>query len=597
MEDPDSNSHDDAEMPSETGMSGTQNWSDDVSESAHEDDVLVEDSSALRARGAYEMRQRERREFLSALGITDPAMVELFGKMEQLDFDGSFVFRASDEAEQERRLSVILERKLAGMPAYAFTNFRSRRRIGSRLSGASRLKQDLDSDLETMERSLVLSSEIMARLEAMLAARQMRHEQLTRHYAILREKHRTAQQAVPSWGAAYIRSLEATGKSRDMLRSKAGPIWGGFVDVVRAELGDDAVANPAFVRELERFAKEVEGLSHDASHSIDAAPDDDYFSVEDQTDFDDTAAFPLDAAITVPFDGGVPSNRVSAIPNVVTETPSTAPTGRTVEAFFPYSIGAKTASEPSAEDVRSGGFAMIDGIEKEHRFDGLYSQFERGEASPLDASRMARIEEREGFQLSSVKVVDGVLPDAAWMRYEVLHGDYALVQMKGASSILPRLRDAARLADPSAGMVSGMLPPFASMARFGEMAGASEKDLKALAAWDAPDMGEGHMRPSVVDGTRGDPAQAYEVMKRAVAMHLSNVLGAGEAGRIAPVTIDHMARFWLFLTVGRMRASQIELMWPGGFFHGAEGHDVGVGNEGYMRLVLLRGGSIDSSIA
>ena len=36
---------------------------------------------------------------------------------EQLDFDGSFVFRASDEAEQERRLSVVLERKLAGMPA------------------------------------------------------------------------------------------------------------------------------------------------------------------------------------------------------------------------------------------------------------------------------------------------------------------------------------------------------------------------------------------------------------------------------------------------------------------------------------------------
>ena len=597
MEDLDNAAQDDAGLPPEMDTSGPEDANDDVSESVLDDDDMVEASAALRARGAYEMRQRERREFLSALGITDPAMVELFGKMEQLDFDGSFVFRASDEAEQERRLSVVLERKLAGMPAYAFTNFRSRRRIGSRLSGASRLKQDLDSDLETMERSLVLSSEIMARLEAMLAERQMRHEQLTRHYAILREKHRIAQQAVPSWGAAYIRSLEATGKSRDMLRSKAGPIWEGFVGVVRDQLGDDAVANPAFVRELERFAKEVEGLSDDLVHSIDGAPYDDDQVVKDDSDLDDTVALPLDAAIPAPFDGEFLSDSVSAIPNVVTETPSPAPTGRTVEAFFAYSIGAKTSSETTVADVRSGGFAMIDGIENGHRFEGLYSQFERGEASPLDASRKARIEEREGFQLSSVKVVDGVLPDAAWMRYEVLYGDYGLVQMKGASSVLPRLRDASNLADPSTGMVSGMFPPFASMERFGEMVGASDRELKSLAAWDVPGMVDGHMRPSVVDGARGDPAQAYEVMKRAVAMHLSNVLGAGEAGRVPPVTIDHMARFWLFLTVGRMRASQIELMWPGGFFHGAEGHDVGVGNEGYMRLVLLRGGSIDSSIA
>ena len=204
----------------------------------------------------------------------------------------------------------------------------------------------------------------------------------------------------------------------------------------------------------------------------------------------------------------------------------------------------------------------------------MFSQFERGEQSPLDASRKARMEEREGFQLSSVKVVDGVLPDAAWTRYEVLYGDYALVQMKGASSVLPRLRDAANLADPSSGLVSGMFPPFASMARFGEMVGVSDRELKSLAAWDAPGAGSGHMQPSVMDGGRGDPVQAYEVMKRAVAMHLSSVLGADEAGRIAPVTLDHMARFWLFLTVGRMRAEQLELMWPGGFFHGVEGHDL-----------------------
>lgn len=560
-------------------------------------DEFLEDAASLRARGAYEQRQRERRNFLASVGITDPDLVDLFGKMEQVDFDATYVFLTSDEVEQETRLDELLGRRLNAVPSYAFTNLRARRRIGTRVSGASRIKADLDGDLESIEKSLVLSADIVGRLEEMLAVRRVRHDRLVQHYGFLREKHREAQQAVPSWGAAYIRSLEATGKSRDVLRAKAASIWGGFVDVVRAELGDDAVASPAFVRELERFAKEVEGLPDTVAHSIDGPPDDDDYGIEDQTDVDDSAAFPLDAAVPVPFDDGVPSDSVSAIPNVAGDGPAEVPVSRTVEAFFGGSIGAKTASEPSADDVRSGGFAMIDGIENEHRFEGMFSQFERGEASPLDASRRARMEEREGFQLSSVKVVDGVLPDAAWLRYEVPYGDYVLVQMKGASPVLPRLRDAASLADPSAGLVSGMFPPFASMARFGEMVGASDRELKSLAAWDAPGMAGGHMQPSVLDGGRGDPAQAYEVMKRAVAMHLSSVLGADEAGRIAPVTLDHMARFWLFLTVGRMRPTQLELMWPNGFFHGVEGHDVGVGNEGYMRLDRLAGGSIDASIA
>ena len=560
-------------------------------------DNFLEDAASLRARGAYEQRQRERRNFLASVGITDPDLVDLFGKMEQVDFDATYVFLTSDEVEQETRLDELLGRRLNAIPSYAFTNMRARRRIGTRVSGASRVKADLDADLESIEKSLVLSADIVGRLEEMLAVRRVRHDRLVQHYGFLREKHREAQQAVPSWGAAYIRSLEATGKSRDVLRAKAASIWGGFVDVVRAELGDDAVASPAFVRELERFAKEVEGLPDGVAHSIDGAPDDDDFSVEDQTDIDDAAAFPLDAAIPAPFDGEVPSDSVSSIPNVGAETPPPALTGRTAETFFAGSIGANTSSENTVDDIRSGGFAMIEGLENEDRFEGLFSQFERGEQSPLDASRKARMEEREGFQLSSVNVVDGVLPDAAWTRYEVPYGDYALVQMKGTSSVLPRLRDAANLADPSAGLASGMFPPFASMARFGEMVGVTDKELKSLAAWDAPGMADGHMQPSVRDGGRGDPAQAYEVMKRAVAIHLSSVLGADKAGRIAPVTIDHLARFWLFLTVGRMRASQLELMWPGGFFHAVEGHDVGVGNDGYMRLTRRLSGSIDASIA
>jgi hypothetical protein len=70
---------------------------------------------------------------------------------------------------------------------------------------------------------------------------------------------------------------------------------------------------------------------------------------------------------------------------------------------------------------------VIEGLDTEFRFEGIYSQFERGEASPLDGSRTARIEEREGFGMTAVSLVDGVLPDAAWLRYEIQYGHYVLL--------------------------------------------------------------------------------------------------------------------------------------------------------------------------
>jgi hypothetical protein len=168
--------------------------------------------------------------------------------------------------------------------------------------------------------------------------------------------------------------------------------------------------------------------------------------------------------------------------------------------------------------------------------------------------------------------------------------------MRGSSSVLPDLRNAPALANIGSGMMSGMLPPHASMAQYGEMLGASGTELRSLEAWDAPGTRPAHLRPAVLNGNHGDPVQAYEVMKRAADIHLSNVLGSDEAARISPLAHDHMARFWLFLVVGRMRASQLELLWPDGFFHGVEGHDVGLGNEGHLRLLRMNKGSIDASI-
>ncbi|PZU15219.1 MAG: hypothetical protein DI591_10850 [Citromicrobium sp.] len=578
------------ETPQEPAASDWPDTPETVSGEQVSDSVGADDDAGLepepKSKAAYSMEARERVRFLDWLGIDGDEAIALYHRMRLSRVPLDRALRGASGEDRLMRLRQDVDAKLRSLPRFAYPEFRKRRQVRQSMKISSEVFMELGEDADELMNMLGLSGEIIAGLVDLLDDQMRLHEELSGRLDAVRFIEDKAVYSPPEWTIELARMIEALGFDRKSIRSKGRPLVDGF----RRLLEEHGTPAEGLEETFDRMAER-------AVHSIDGAPDDDDFSVEDQTDLDDTAAFPLDAAIPVPFDGEVPSVSVSAIPNVVTETPSSAPTGRTAEAFFAGSIGAKTSSETTAADIRSGGFAEIEGLENEDRFGGVFSQFERGEASPLAASGMARMEEREGFQLRKVKVVNGILPDAAWMRYEVPYGDYVLVQMKGASSVLPRLQNAAHLAYLSAGLVSGMFPPFASMERFGEMVGASEMELRSLAAWDAPGTGGEPMRPSILDGGRGDPAQAYEVMMRAVAIHLSSVLGADEAGRIASVTIDHMARFWLFLTVGRMRPSQLELMWPGGFFHGVEGHDVGVGNNGYMRLLRRRSGSIDASIA
>lgn len=439
---------------------------------------FVENASVLKARGAYEQRQRERRSFLSGLGIEDPVLFDLFGKMEQLDFDMSYVFQVADMAEQESRLSSIVERRLNGTPSYAFTNFRSRRRLGSRVSGASQLKEDLDCDLETLERTLVLSSEIMARLEAMLADRRVRHEQLARHYGVLREKHRTAQEALPSWGAAFIRSLEGTGLPRDALRSKAGVIWAGFVDVVRAQLGDEAVTTPAFQRELTRFVDIVDGGASDRAGI--AAPLD-----RDRAGADaSTSASPGNGmgAGTGAWQGGngaasgaspLPAGSVSG----TAADPFAGLGSAEVRSFTAASTKSWMTEHQPPGAPRVAGHSRVEGLPADQagrEYMGYFSQFDPDEplaASAGEASGIVRrMERREMIDPLALKPgEDGALPDLAWQRFEVPLGGYILLQITAMSPVLPRFRPGV------------MLPPFVALRRYGELVGGSDRELKDLA--------------------------------------------------------------------------------------------------------------------
>ncbi len=512
------------------------------------------------------------------LGLDDDEAIELYHRMRMSQIPSEHALLGATAEDRLTRMKEALEARLRSLPRFTYPEFRSRLQIGQRVKITSDLFNIVPEDADELAKMALLSGEMITRMIDRIDEQMALHLEIVDRLEAVRRVEEKAIASPPVWALEMARMIEGLGFDRLSIRSKGKHIVDDIRQVLKQHGSPSEDTADMFDRLADRLAQSIEG-----------APDDDDLKADTPAIIDDDAVFPMESVIPREFAPDVPSPRLKSVVNNVLS-------GRMVEAFFAGEVGAKTASEPSPDEPRSGGFAVIEGLDNAFRFEGIYSQFERGEASPLNASWMARIEEREGFGMTEVMLRDGILPDAAWFRYEVAHGDYVLVQMRGASNLLPPFRDAAGLATIGSGMTSGMLPPYASMAQYGEMVGASETEFRSLEAWDAPGMGPVHLQPAVLNGNHGDPVQAYEVMKRAVDIHLSNVLGAGKSARISPLAHDHMARFWLFLVVGRMRCSQLEQLWPDGFFHGVEGHDVGLGNDGHLRLLRMNKGSIEASI-
>jgi len=239
---------------------------------------------------------------------------------------------------------------------------------------------------------------------------------------------------------------------------------------------------------------------------------------------------------------------------------------------------------------RAEGHGMIAGIENAtDAYAGFASQYvgtlmtsmrHKEELSDV----YIRFDERislpaEGFSVG----LDGEIDALNWAKFEVPAGPYKLVQMKGQSSFLPRYTE------------HGMLPPVASLEDAGNLLGMNgEPGVQlSLQAWGPAGSGSAHARAHVLDGSRGDPAQAYEICRKLVAMQR---VRWKDAEHVSDVAMDSIARWWLFLLAGRMRPGQIDLLWPNGFFHGVEGHDPFLRDKGHFRLFRCDGGRIGSAL-
>ncbi|WP_156522826.1 hypothetical protein [Erythrobacter neustonensis] len=576
-ETPDS-SHRDAASNSASPVDSTRD--DHASGSAASADDIDDGSLSglAKAKSEYARDARKRERFMAWLGLDDDEAIELYHRMRMSQIPSEHALLGATAEERLTRMKETVEAKLRSLPRFTYPEFRSRLKINQRVKITSELFDVVPNDADELAKMALLSGEMITRMIDKIDEQMALHLQIVDRLEAARRLEEKAIASPPEWTLEIARMIESTGFDRLSIRSKGKDIVRDIRKVLEQHGKSPENASEMFDRLGDRLAANIDREFYDGD--LDA-------NSQVPIDEDSETAVMIEGTSDVVPDEWSPSGG-SAV--------SDLSSGRMAEAFFAGDFGAKTATDPKPDEARPDCLAVIAGLEDLIRFDAMYSQFDRREPSPLNNSYMARIEERDRYSMAIATLINGVLPDAAWLRYEAVAGDYALVQMRGPSSILPRLNNAFDLAMPGTGAISGMLPPYASMARYGEIVGATEAELRSLAAWDAAGTGPAHLRPAVLNGTNGDPVQAYEVMKHAVHVHLSKVLGYDEAAQISPLAREHVARFWLFLVLGRMRNPQLDRLWPDGFFHGVEGHDVGLGNHGYLRLLRMNTGSIDASI-
>lgn len=191
-----------------------------------------------------------------------------------------------------------------------------------------------------------------------------------------------------------------------------------------------------------------------------------------------------------------------------------------------------------------------------------------------DIDRLAvSMQLRDNPDLESLIVMpDGSIDDHAWLRFSVPAGPFKLCQMLGQEERLP----------PYHSSVS--LPPYIELAAYGRMLKLGDYEIEDLAKWGTGGKQPAHLREHNLTQKCGNPDLAYAVIRRAVERHYSLGVMLNRLPELASGQTDLMARYWLFLLVGRMRLGQVIGLWGEGFFDDVPGHDPLMKDRGYWLI-------------
>lgn len=584
---------------------GDENATGEVSKSLGDDDsdglsdadrdLLLEltKKTSSTERTAHAAR-RER--VLTMLGFDAKEVMPLYSRMCAMRLDPTFALLGDDPMSRVVRMDMWTEarRKVLPRPATsAFDRAESKRYFSI---DTARAKAAFD-DLEELNKMLIFSHVISGRLEDLLTEQRMFEHEIEERIALLSRREDTANNKVPSWAVLITRAIEAAGFGsvnhvaiRDNLVSEIA----GAIE--QASSGPSAGSRRRLVEDImgmieQKAATLPEG--NDQTQKADGAYDRMKTIIMDSVAIEESnMAGPF--AVAGAKDGSAVVVDGQPVPpalgnddddNVDYNTQQSA--GPLAPAIDEKALGFFESGELCQRADGHGLITSIDNVDTAYA--GFASQY-------IDTMQVlatynkelgdvfARLDERVPFPAGQFSVgLDGEIDPLCWAKFEVPAGPYKLIQVKGQSSLLPRYTQ------------FGMLPPVASLEDAGNLLGMTGEPgvQSSLKAWGPAGDGPAHTRPHVLDGSRGDPAEAIEVCRKLVAMQR---VRWKDAEHVTDIAMESIARWWLFLLAGRMRPGQIDLLWPDGFFHGVEGHDPLVTENAHYRLVRCDGGRIGAAL-
>lgn len=573
------------------------------------DKSRIRDLEALKKKHPSERvsLMRERILFLESLDFDPEKTLDDFTALRQMRPDPTYALLGSIPAERIIRMETWLDKRRPSVPKVVASGLLKSDDLHAVTIHSARFRAAFN-DSEKLTRMVMLCDEIIARLEAMRSEQLAHQEKIecTKEAEKLGESDTGPYDRVQIgreiiWNidnqiAEYRSDLRLLLSRLNRARSEEERLFSSMHswshDIVRTleSAGFDSSNNRGVrrkvVREivdiLERHARSIPELKakmDDPKKSFSLIKQilEDRMKAE-EIEQEDTVEDVDPVAVDQPH-----AQELNEIDDDSVDKPDTPQPEPLVPAFDKNAFSLVEICEPAQ---RADGHGRINGVEDAHAaYAGFASQFGgavtvnvAGESNPCEI--FARLDKRVAFLgQPSHALVEG--HPMNWAKFEVPAGPYMLLQVEGKSSLLPRY-------------TGGVLPYVTNLEEADELlrTNGMPSAHPSLQDW-GPTGKRPLLRPHVLDSSIGDPAKAYEVCRKLVNLDRLQRSDVHEPDALAEESI---VRWWLFLLAGRMRPGQIDLLWPDGFFHGVEGHDPVLKDNGHYRLVRSDGGSISSAL-
>lgn len=575
------------------------------------DEPKIHDPEALKKKHPSERvsLMRERKMFLESLDFDPEKTLNDFTLLRQMRPDPTYALLGRIPAERIIRMETWLDKRRPSVPKVVASGLLKSDDLRAVTIHSARFRAAFN-DSEKLTHMVMLCDEIIARLEAKRSEQLAHQEKIecakeaedpgesdTGPYdraQIGRELIWNIDNLIAEYRSDLAMLLGRLSRARSEEKKLFGAVHGWSLDIARTleSAGFDASSNRSVRRKvvqeimeiLERYAGPIPELrakmdDPKGSYSLMKQVLEDHMTAE-EIEAEDL----IDDSAPTAGDQTNPSE-LSGIEDDVVDNPSQPELGLMAPAFDKNALCLVEIVEPAQQ---SEGHGRVNGVEDAHAASaGFASQYDCTTTiempdKPEMVDIFARMDKRIPF-LEKWHHAVSLGDPLNWAKFDVPAGPYKLIQIKGRSGLLPCYQE-----------ISSMPPVESLQDAVDLLDGTGEPAVRlSLSAWGPAGERSARLNEHVLNGPSGDPTEAYEVCRKLFDLRSWIWSNADQPSDLAK---ESMIRWWLFLLAGRMRPGQIDLLWPDGFFHGVEGHDPVLKDNGHYRLVRSDGGSISSAL-